>query len=651
MDKFYEKRKLFSQESLTAAIQVWNRTVISLIDIRHNLISPEEPLLNYRLPAGAFLYTSGGTVEVVLNDTAYSVDRFGLFHGGKGTMLTLIPRAQWTEYYMILYKPGEPPTRKREYVRLLESVNPFSQLYGFIPDNPVFLSELLRKMYEKWKGPTPLNLFYGKSAFYQLICEIYEELDQGHIPILYPDIVAMAKRFIDSSYAKSISIQDMADAFNVSYSHLYRIFSRQTGKSPQEYLMTVRLNASKTWLENSELSMREIARGTGFSDEHHFNRMFARHIGISPGEYRKKMTMDRIDYTLGNLIPFPYNEKGRVSVDKLKEKGANFMFKQIRNKSVIAAALSLMLLSGCSTAPSNTSGAVPAPSVAGQVTETDTVMPVEENTRTIHMDYGDVEIPADPQRVVVIFVQGDLLALGVTPVATSFNDDATFENQAKEITVIDAFSINEEEIMALDPDLILWNTKDESVYQTLSKIAPTLAMDYFSMEYQERLRFFGEVLNRSEKAEELIQSFEDKVKEAKQTLEDKGLSNKSVLCIQNRKEGVLSAFWLGRGAPLLYEQLEFKVPEKLQEAIKDHYEDGAVDLSFEVISEYNSDYILVNGTLDNFENSEVWKTLPAVKENHIIVAPSNMFWYNDILTMNAQIDLILDSILDTSANN
>jgi len=379
--------------------------------------------------------------------------------------------------------------------------------------------------------------------------------------------------------------------------------------------------------------------------------MFARHIGISPGEYRKKMTMDRIDYTLGNLIPFPYNEKGRVSVDKLKEKGANFMFKQIRSKSVIAAALSLILLSGCSTAPANTSGAVPAPSVAGQVTETDTVMPVEENTRTIHMDYGDVEIPADPQRVVVIFVQGDLLALGVTPVATSFNDDATFENQAKEITVIDAFSINEEEIMALDPDLILWNTKDESVYQTLSKIAPTLAMDYFSMDYQERLRFFGEVLNRSEKAEELIQSFEDKVKEAKQTLEDKGLSNKSVLCIQNRKEGVLSAFWLGRGAPLLYEQLEFKVPEKLQEAIKDHYEDGAVDLSFEVISEYNSDYILVNGTLDNFENSEVWKTLPAVKENHIIVAPSNMFWYNDILTMNAQIDLILDSILDTAANN
>ena len=148
MDKFYEKRKLFSQESLTAAIQVWNRTVISLIDIRHNLISPEEPLLNYRLPAGAFLYTSGGTVEVVLNDTAYSVDRFGLFHGGKGTLLTLIPRAQWTEYYMILYKPGEPPTRKREYVRLLESVNPFSQLYGFVPDNPVFLSELLRKMYE-----------------------------------------------------------------------------------------------------------------------------------------------------------------------------------------------------------------------------------------------------------------------------------------------------------------------------------------------------------------------------------------------------------------------------------------------------------------------------------------------------------------------
>lgn len=651
MDNFYGKEKLFSQESLTAVIQVWNRTAISLIDIRHNLISPEEPILSYRLPAGAFLYTSGGTVEVSLNDTTYSAERFGLFHGAKGTLLTLMPRSQWIEYYMILYKSGEPSTRKREYARLLETANPFSQLYGFVPDNPVFLSELLRKMYEKWKGPTQLNLFYGKAAFYQLVCEIYEELDKGHIPILHPDIVATAKRFIDSSYAQSISIQDMADIFNVSYSHLYRIFSRQIGKSPQEYLMTVRLNASKAWLENSELSMREIARGTGFSDEHHFNRMFVRHVGISPGEYRKKMTMDRIDYALGNPFPFSYNEKGRVSSDKLKEKGAIFMFKQIRSKAVIAAALSLMLLSGCSTAPANTNGAEPAPTVTSQVTETDTVKPVEENTRTIHMDYGDVEIPSNPQRVVVIFVQGDLLALGVTPVATSFNDDATFENQAKEITVIDAFSINEEEIMALDPDLILWSTKDESVYQSLSKIAPTLAMDYFSMDYQERLRFFGEIFNRSEKAEELIQSFENKVEEAKQTLADKGLSNMSVLCIQNRKEGVLSAFWLGRGAPLLYEQLELKVPEKLQETMKDHYDDGAVDLSFEVINDYTSDYILVNGTLDNFENSEVWKTLPAVKENHIIVAPSNMFWFNDILTMNAQIDLILDSIFHTASDN
>ncbi|MDF2873153.1 MAG: hypothetical protein K0R05_4728 [Anaerocolumna sp.] len=121
------------------------------------------------------------------------------------------------------------------------------------------------------------------------------------------------------------------------------------------------------------------------------------------------------------------------------------------------------------------------------------------------------------------------------------------------------------------------------VYQSLSKIAPTLAMDYFSMDYQERLRFYGEIFNRSEKAEELIQSFENKVEEAKQTLADKGLSNMSVLCIQNRKEGVLSAFWLGRGAPLLYEQLELKVPDKLQETMKDHYDDGAVDLSFEVV--------------------------------------------------------------------
>lgn len=176
----------FSSESLADALQLWNRAAISLVDIRHNLISPHDALLKYRMPASMFVYTTGAKAEVLLDDTSYYMERFGLFHGGKGTELSISPIGDWLEYYMVLYKAGEPAFHKREYNRLLERVNPFKQRYGFAPDNPLFFAEQLRKMFERWQGPTPLNHFYGKTAFYQLVYEVYEELDKGKVDIFSP---------------------------------------------------------------------------------------------------------------------------------------------------------------------------------------------------------------------------------------------------------------------------------------------------------------------------------------------------------------------------------------------------------------------------------------------------------------------------------
>ncbi|WP_101698386.1 hypothetical protein [Clostridium minihomine] len=80
------EKNVFHRETIADAIRIWNDAAISLFDIRHNLISPEKALHSYRLPASAFLYTSGGKAEIMLNDTSFAVDRFGLFHGGKGKL-------------------------------------------------------------------------------------------------------------------------------------------------------------------------------------------------------------------------------------------------------------------------------------------------------------------------------------------------------------------------------------------------------------------------------------------------------------------------------------------------------------------------------------------------------------------------------------
>ena len=647
----YNNENAFPHENLSVAIDLWNRAAISLLDIRHNLISPEEPLCNYHLPASTFLFTSGEKAEVVLNNTAYNMERFGMFHGGKGTELSIHSHCGWLEYYMVFYKAGEPAFHKGEYLRLIKEVNPFRQQYGFKPHNPLFFSEELCKMYEKWKGPTPLNVFYGKTAFYRFVYEIYEELEMGNIQVFEPDIISMARRYLDSHYSEAIGIQELCQVLGISYSHFHRSFKQQIGMAPQNYLIKKRLDAAKKCLETSNASVREIALHCGFADEYSLYRLFMKNIGTAPSKYRETSQSNMIDYSIGNLISFPYNEERMVSYDKLIDKGASFMLRQIRSKAVVMAAVSLMLMvSACSTAPVNTKTAESA-----QTSEVATEAPKAEankkgtsETKTIHMKYGDVEIPADPKRVVVIFVQGDLLALGVTPVATSFNTGSAFEPQTQEVSVIDAFAINEEEIMALDPDLILWNTEDEQTYEKLSKIAPTLASDYFNMDYRERLRFFGDVFNRSEKAEELIQTFDEKLASSKAELEKAGLLQKSFICVDIR-DGFLRAFQGGRGGGLVYDFLGFPAPEKLQAVFEteEFKSTGQADLSFEAMPEYIGDYILLNTDDHLLADNPVWNNLPAVKEGRLIKASKNLFWFNDIISMMTQLDIIVNAVLET----
>jgi iron complex transport system substrate-binding protein len=642
---------IFTQKNLADAIYIWNRASIILLDIRHNLISPEEPLRSYHLPSNVFLYTSGGKAEVLLNDTVYHVERFGLFHGGKGVKLSIYPNCDWLEYYMILYKTAEPTFHRGEYLRLMKQVNPFRQQYGFMPHNPLFFSEELRNMYDKWKSPTSLNIFYGKTIFYRFVYEIYKELEQGEIHVFEPDIIAIARRYLDEHYNQAIIIGELCQMLGISYSHFHRSFKQQIGMAPQNHLINTRLTAAMEWLKTSNASVREIALHCGFADEYSLYRLFVKNIGIAPSTYRETSQSNMIDYSIGNLVPFPYNKKSLVSRNKLKDKGAIHMFKPIRSKAVVLAALSLMLtMSACAASTTNTSSANSAPTstVATEAGKAETVKKENAETKTIQMKYGDVEIPVNPKRVVVIFVQGDLLALGVTPVATSFNEGSAFESQAENITVIDAFSINKEEIMALDPDLILWNSEDEQVYQTLSKIAPTLACDYFNMDYQERLRFFGDVFNRKEKAEELIQEFDDKLSSAKKDLKEAGMLEKNMICIDIR-EGFIRAFQGGRGGTLVYDFIGFSAPEKLQAAFEtdEFKKTQSVDLSFETMPEYMGDFILLDNSADALSNNPVWNNLPAVKEGRLIQASSNMFWFNDIISMSTQLDIITNAVLGT----
>lgn len=93
--------------------------------------------------------------------------------------------------------------------------------------------------------------------------------------------------YIGKHYHENISVRDIADHVNMSQSHFSRLFKKQSGYSPHEYLIQVRMNRAKHLLKTSELSVKAISKEVGYQDVTTFIGAFTNYVGISPTKFRK----------------------------------------------------------------------------------------------------------------------------------------------------------------------------------------------------------------------------------------------------------------------------------------------------------------------------------------------------------------------------
>jgi AraC family transcriptional regulator len=90
-----------------------------------------------------------------------------------------------------------------------------------------------------------------------------------------------------------IRMEDVADACGLSYRVFVRAFKRALGTSPYDWFMGSRIERARELMADPRQSLGDIAAQLGFADQSHFNRTFIRHVGVSPGLWRKR-NHDRI---------------------------------------------------------------------------------------------------------------------------------------------------------------------------------------------------------------------------------------------------------------------------------------------------------------------------------------------------------------------
>lgn len=101
-------------------------------------------------------------------------------------------------------------------------------------------------------------------------------------------------RYIHAHYTEDLSLEFLAKHFGISTSYLSHRFKNVTGFSVTDYIQMTRIRNAQALLINTKMPITEIAEPCGFNCFSQFNRVFRKHIGMSPSTYRKQSQVHRV---------------------------------------------------------------------------------------------------------------------------------------------------------------------------------------------------------------------------------------------------------------------------------------------------------------------------------------------------------------------
>ena len=104
------------------------------------------------------------------------------------------------------------------------------------------------------------------------------------------DVIEDALLYIENNIQQPLSLDSVANTFNMSKYYFHRLFSAMMGCSLNNYILSRRLNASLQFIQNDTLSLTDIAYQLNFGTQASFTRAFKRQYGIAPSSLRVKDT-------------------------------------------------------------------------------------------------------------------------------------------------------------------------------------------------------------------------------------------------------------------------------------------------------------------------------------------------------------------------
>lgn len=258
-----------------------------------------------------------------------------------------------------------------------------------------------------------------------------------------------------------------------------------------------------------------------------------------------------------------------------------------------------------------------------------------DKTITVRDAKGEVEIPAEPKRIVDLSGNSDILSLLGYSVAGTANSDAydytqlpTYLQEPLQGAKILGYSMQDtmdiEGILELHPDLIIISGVQEKMYEQLKKIAPTLMVELAQTDWRQDVNTFARMMQQEDRAASWLKSYDEKAKKAGAAVRKANGEDTTYLALL-ASGGQLFVFDVAGIGSVLYEDMGLKKPANMprQDSI------SLPVISYEGLADLDADHLIVVGTdadMKALKKNSIYKSMQAVKNNRVLELPSSPYF-------------------------
>jgi AraC-like DNA-binding protein len=156
------------------------------------------------------------------------------------------------------------------------------EIFRYKPRNTAYYEQRLAFLNIQWIGQRTLYKQLSCNIMSELIILIAQERLEWHTSPVKERTARAIQEYILIHYRENITIEELAQVSDITPNYVTVLFKEVIGITPIQYLHQTRINAAWHLLNNTEMTVREVAEYLGYCDQAYFNRVFKKWMGTAP---------------------------------------------------------------------------------------------------------------------------------------------------------------------------------------------------------------------------------------------------------------------------------------------------------------------------------------------------------------------------------